>query len=418
MSNSFFPVVKNRNFLKLWSSQILSQMTIHLVNFMLISRIFEKTGSSVAVSMLWISYALPAIFLLPISGPLVDIMNRKRILLFTNILQAVTVLSFLVVNDHIYSVLPIVFIYSALNQFYIPAEAASIPDLVPKNFLPAANSLFLLTSQLMFVIGFGAGGSLISLLGHKIPFLLSSLMLTLAAVAVWTLPESAKRKTSFGSSLVDFWSEFYRGYEYLRSEPKVFFPLGVLIGGGLLLYVMSAIFPLIGKEILGIGIKHTGVAIIVPVGIGALIASTIVPRLAMKKRNRWLVENGMLILSLSLVFLGIILPVAGGYFSYVLGLRVLLGIPAIMAIGFCAIMVYVPSQTVVQQRTPENMRGRILSASSFLITAFSIVPLIFGAAITDMMGIRTMLVLIAVCVLIARNFSRKSGDGYMLNSKM
>src|SRR3989338_5137701 len=183
----FFPVVKNRNFLKLWRSQILSQMTIHLVNFMLISRIFEKTGSSVAVSMLWISYALPAIFLLPISGPLVDIMNRKRILLFTNILQAVTVLSFLVVNDHIYSVLPIVFIYSALNQFYIPAEAASIPDLVPKNFLPAANSLFLLTSQLMFVIGFGAGGSLISLLGHKIPFLLSSLMLTLAAVAVWTL---------------------------------------------------------------------------------------------------------------------------------------------------------------------------------------------------------------------------------------
>jgi hypothetical protein len=60
MLKEFQPVLKNRYFLCLWSSQVLSLLTIHIMNFVLLTRFFERTGSTLATSFLWIAYALTA----------------------------------------------------------------------------------------------------------------------------------------------------------------------------------------------------------------------------------------------------------------------------------------------------------------------------------------------------------------------
>lgn len=79
MRNNFIEVLRTKNFIKIWGSQLLSQLTVSLLNFVLILKIFESTHSTVAVSIFWFFWALPAIFLGPFSGTLIDFLGRGRV---------------------------------------------------------------------------------------------------------------------------------------------------------------------------------------------------------------------------------------------------------------------------------------------------------------------------------------------------
>ena len=57
-----------KNFHLLWISQILSQVTVNMMNFLLLAKLFNETGSSIATSLLWVSFALPTIFFGPIGA--------------------------------------------------------------------------------------------------------------------------------------------------------------------------------------------------------------------------------------------------------------------------------------------------------------------------------------------------------------
>jgi MFS family permease len=417
MQHVYLPLLKNKNFVLIWLSQLLSQLTINIVNFTLISKIFEITGSTIAVSFLWISYALPSILLLPLSGPVVDRANRKAILFFTNLLQGATILLFLGLGDKLFAIYPIVFIYSMMNQFYLPAEAASIPNLVSKDSLPAANSLFLITSQAMFILGFGAVGPSLSLLGRDLTYVIASLMLLVAAAAVTFLPESKSPHEKLASTFSDFWKEFITGFKYIKGEPGVLFPLAVLVGGNTVLAIMGAIFPLLGKEILGSSVEGSGPAIFIPVGVGAILGTLIVPRLVKKYRKRRLIETGLLALMTSTLLLAILVPVVAAALGAFGIVRVLLGVPLIFLLGFSAMMVFVPSQTVVQERTPNILLGRIVSMLGFFMSIASIIPLIFGAAIAELLGVRIILILIAGAAAVTLYYSQKMGDKYIIKSK-
>lgn len=119
MLTDYRPLSKNFKFLYLWASQILSQLTIYVMNFLLLLRLFEKTGSTIATSFLWVAYALPAILI----GPFAAASHRTSLFLIYGVALA----------------------YSFLNQFYVPAELATLPSVVKKKVLPHANGLFFLT---------------------------------------------------------------------------------------------------------------------------------------------------------------------------------------------------------------------------------------------------------------------------------
>ena len=81
----FQEIISQKNFLYLWASQILSQLTINIMNFLLLIRLFEATGSSVATSFLWVAYALPAIFIGPFASASIDMLERRKVcLLYTS----------------------------------------------------------------------------------------------------------------------------------------------------------------------------------------------------------------------------------------------------------------------------------------------------------------------------------------------
>lgn len=377
-SDTFIKVLAATEFRKLWISQIFSQVALHLVNFLIILRIFEATGSSVAVSLVWLFYALPAIILGPFSGTIIDLASRRKILFTVNAAQAVTVLFYLPAQEAIWPIYSIIFVYALLNQIFIPAEAATLPFLVPKELFPAANTLFIFTIYASFLLGFSLAGPLVKLMGDTSPFVLISILLGLAAVAVYRLPEDKNKKEVRNPK--EFWDRFIEGYRFIQEKPLVLFPLLLLVSSGILMPIIAVLAPAISVKVLGIPLVEASTTLIVPAGLGAILASLLVVK-ALKGgqvRKKKVIAWGVFIAALSLFWLSVVVPNLSN--------KALFGALATFFLGWAFAMVVVPTQTLLQEQTPDNLRGRVFGALSFLITSISILPVIFAATLAEFFG--------------------------------
>ncbi len=88
----FKKLLKNYKFVALLVSQVLSQLTLNILSFLILIKLFQETGSTIATSFVWVAYALPAIIVGPIAAAAVDFIDKRIILMSTNLLQAAAVL--------------------------------------------------------------------------------------------------------------------------------------------------------------------------------------------------------------------------------------------------------------------------------------------------------------------------------------
>ncbi|HCR36466.1 hypothetical protein A2130_02040 [Candidatus Woesebacteria bacterium GWC2_33_12] len=390
-----------KNFYYLWVSQILSQVTVNMMNFLLLAKLFNATGSSIATSLLWVSYALPAIFFGPIGAGVVDLVSRRKTLVITNLLQAVVI--FLYIFGHNYSVFllfAVVLSYSFLNQFYVPAENASLPSVISKEKLPKANSLFFLTSQLALVIGFGFAGIIEKLVGFEGSLIIASSMLFIAFLSVYLLPNVTPRKklpTDWEALMKVFFDHLIEGYKFIKTKKTVLYPLILLFFIQVGLSIITANLPSIAKEILHISTSYVGLLVVVPAGIGATIGSISVSKLL---KVGWRKKQ---IIDLSLAILG--LSVMGLVFGKLISTPIL-----VLLVGMGFIGVNIPTLTFLQENTPQWLRGRVFGNLWFLITIATIFPIIFSGVVSEFFGVKTLLTIMSLGVILILMYSIRNGQ--------
>src|SRR4051812_36019412 len=144
-------VLRNRDFLKLWVAQMVSQTAQQIVNIALVQQVFHLTESSTAVGGVIIAFTVPGILFAAIAGVFIERNSKRTMLIITNVARGVLVLAYIFTDKSwgAGAVLPLIYtvtlLFSAVSQFFSPAEASMIPLVVKKDELIAANSLFNLT---------------------------------------------------------------------------------------------------------------------------------------------------------------------------------------------------------------------------------------------------------------------------------
>lgn len=389
------------NFYLLWSSQILSQITLNVMNFLLLARLFNTTGSTIATSLLWVSYSLPTIFFGPFGASLADIFSRRKTLMITNLLQSLVIFSFIFTHSYsIFLLFAVVVAYSFLNQFYVPAEMAALPSIVSESKLAKANSMFFLTQQLSLVVGFGFAGLIEKWVGFNGALIICSVALFIAFVAVSFLPKlNPVRNTphNFEELIKVFLNHILEGYQFIKVNKKVLFPLGLLFAIQVGLAIVTSNLPIIAKEILKTEVSFVGLYIVVPAGIGAAIGSVVINKLAKRKwRKKNMIEIGLGLLGISLLALVYGNLIVAPIFVILIG------------IGF--VTVNIPTLTFLQENTPSWLRGRVFGNLFFLITISTIFPVIFSGVISEFFGVKTLLSIIAICVILILSFSLHKGQ--------
>lgn len=403
----FKPLIKNANFKYLWASQVLSQITINIMNFILLLRLFAETGSSIATSLLWVFYALPAILVGPFASAYVDMVDRRKMLVITNLLQSATI--FMYAYSHrvsLFLLYGVVLLYSFLNQFYVPAEQASLPEVVKKKNLASANGLFFITQQTAIVFGFGIAGILEQAVGFDRSLYLCAGLLFLAFISVFFLPSLKTKEEmpkNFEKAFTKFFDRIYQGYLFIKDNKSILSPFLLLLALQVALAVIVVNLPVVATDVLKINLANTGLLLIVPAGIGAVVAALSVPRILNRGiRKKKVIEQALFLMSFSFFLLVFIVPEIRPHL-----IRIAVGTTATGLAGLSFVGTVIPAQTFLQEKTPGGLRGRVFGNFWFLVTIATIFPVIFSGAISELFGIRILLsLLVAFALMGALSFKR------------
>ena len=414
-------VLRNRPFLLLWLSQLATQVGGNMAVYGLTVIVFNTTGSSSAVSVLLLTFLAPAVLFSALAGVFVDRLDRRWILLITNVLRGLATLALFVLVKNIAAVFILNVLISTITVFFAPAEAAMIPTLVPRSLLLAANSLFVFTLNTAFAIGFALLGPLIARLAGPEELLIAvGVLYLLAAVFCLLLPKSppVEATEKGGAGLADAEraigatiDQLREGIAYIRAHATIAWSLLYLGIAASLIGVLGVIGPKFARDTLGLSTSDF-VVVVLPMGAGVVLGV-----LTLNSYGRWLprrraIEGGMMALGALIV----LLTAAGPISEFLQGVqsqvptavdlsRFVSLLAVVVVIAFVAGVAYafvaIPAQTQLQEELPEDVRGRVFGVLNMLVSVASFVPIILVGAIIDALGKNgTTVVIIAVGLII------------------
>lgn len=379
--------------------------------FALMVVVEEATHSTTQMGLAILSAILPAVLWGMLAGVVVDHLNKKAVLVATNLLRAAVVVGYLLYERSLLAVYAVSFVFSSISQFFGPAEAAKIPLLVAKPQLLTANSLFNLTfigSQLAGLVLLGP--LMVKLFGPAALFGVGSAIYLIAGVLVSFLPGAepspkslvlllAKERTAVQKQL---WAEVREAWAFITADYRVSLAITHLTLAASLVLVLSMLAPRFVVGVLNARADDAAY-ILWPAGLGMVAASLLMGRLAARFSQVGLINFGLWALPVLLLALSVVDPLD----DYLLARHVrwwawLGAVPAVMALalflGAQLALVVVPSQTILMERTPVSARARIFAVQMMLGNLGPVVPLLFLGGLADLIGIHSVLGLIGVAL--------------------
>jgi len=390
---TFKAILRQGPFRRLWIAQFVSVFGDFLALFGVISLItFRMHGTALQVTAASIAFALPIAIIGPPAGVFVDRWNVKRLMIASDLLRAVLILALVFVRD-VRGICVIFVLLSAVSSFFAPAQTVTLRTLVPVEGLMAANALMSQTIYLVRILAPSLAGSLILFLGVNACFYLDSLSFLFSAAMLSTLVILRPGTSNRANTLKGFAGDLLAGNKFIFTHSGLSF---VFMAMAVAMFVLSSFSPLISiyiRDFLRAGTFLFGV-ISSMVGIGMILGTQAVTRVARNRAPTTVVLGGLLGLGIGVAVLGI-------------SKNVLMAAASTFTMGFSIALVLVPAQTMSQRETPPDMIGRVSSSFMSLIFQAQILGLLLSGFLAQIMGIRTLFVSSAALLAVI------SGAGYL-----
>jgi MFS family permease len=404
---TFAGVIRNQNFFTLWMAQIASQTAQNGIHFVQIVLIETLTRSTAHMAIMILSFSLPAVLFSSVAGIAVDRLSNKVVMVASNAIRVLTVTTYILVLDRLegWSLLLVIyavtFVSSAIGQFFAPAEATTIPLLVGEERLLTANALFNLTLIATQVLGLVILAPLaVKLLGIKGAFGVGALMYLMASVLVSRIPrDKPKLVVEAGASMLKrVWEELREGWRYVASRRPIQIALAQLTMTTTLLLMMAMIAPGYATRVLGMQ-PEDAIFVFAPAGVGMLANTFLIGRFGYKFRREVMSSVGFSAMVLTLFGFGL----AG--FDLPLWLTVP-KVPAVMllslTLGAEIALVAIPSETLLQEKSPPELRGRVIAVYFLLANMVAIPIMLLVGTAADQIGIAQVVMgVVAILLIIA-----------------
>lgn len=406
----FIPVLKNRNFLTLWSGQVFSQLADKVYLVLMISLItthFKHPGESINsswVSALMIAFTIPAVLFGSLAGVFVDRWQKKLVLVGTNTIRGMMVLTIPIVLWFVadwtpisnlpvgfWMLLVITFGVSTLTQFFAPAEQAVIPLIVKREDLLSANSLYTTTMMASLIVGFALGEPLLALadtlvtkLNYHWDFgkeLVVGGSYAIAGLLLLFLNTGEKTEATTDETPHVF-ADIRDGLRYVKRQRRVRNAMIQLI----ILFSIFAALAVLAVRLADIlpGLKPSQFGLLLAMGgIGMAGGAAILGHWGHQFTHNRLSLYGSVGMACALVGLS--------GFSHNLWLALLM---MILLGGFGA-LVGIPMQTTIQAETPEEMRGKVFGLQNNGINIALSLPLALAGVAETWLGFETVFLSLA-----------------------
>ncbi len=256
---------ENRNYRYTWMGQVVSEIGDHFNNIAVFSLALAVTHSGLVVSGIMLARAIPAIMAGPLAGVLLDRINRRRIMIASDLVRAVIAAGFIFTTR--YPEPWVLYLFSGMlmfaSPFFTSGRASILPTIASKEELHTANSLTQTTQWATLTVGTLMAGTSVTQFGYEWAFFLNSLSFLFSAWSISRLraPEGAfraARRALTEAEVVRPWHDYVEGLRYMLSAPLILgiaaINVGWATGGG----AAQILFSLFGEIVFNRGATGIG----------------------------------------------------------------------------------------------------------------------------------------------------------------
>ena len=402
------------SFSALWTGQLISLIGDRIHQVALAFVVLYATGSPIALGAVFFVAHLPNLLFSTPAGTLVDRWDNREVMVVSDLLRAAIVLLIpIAAVTNLVLVYPLVFLVTTISVFFRPAKGAVLPRLVPESDLIAANSAMWIAETFADIGGYALAGLFVALLGPQLPlafwadsvtyvasaFLIATISVAPVAgsIAARLLDSGAATAESPGAAGLagaantetGFLAEMRAGWHFLRGESTVLANTLQATVAQFMLGIFITLMPVYAaKSISGAPVQASAIYGLLEGGVGAgnLIGGFVIGLIGAR------IALGRMVIIGYVVTGGCVaaLALTGNFWGA-------------MALTFGAgvgnLAFVIPSQTIIQRRTPPAMMGRLLGlrftmvyGSMAIATGVGgILGAVFGApAVLGIFGLLTM----------------------------
>lgn len=397
----------NKSFLFLWFAELFSQIAMNMLNFILILVAYQLTNSNSAVSGIVLAFTIPAVIFGLLAGVYVDRWDKKNVLFATNFFRACLLGILAVFHNNVPILYLLTFAVSTVTQFFIPAETPIIPVIVKKELLYSANALFGIALYGAILIAYGLSGPFLLIFKSTTSFLLLAGIFLLAAICIFFIKEpklkairSIQKNSSLRKELKETFSLILKTKELSSS-----FILLILIQ--ILVLIVSVLGPGYARDILGIKIAEFPMLFVMPAAIGMVFGAVLLTQYFHRYPKEKSARLGLFISAISVFLLPYGSKVASKAFVHTINMYLpsLLSITIIhimivlaFILGVAISLIFVPSNTLIQEKTSDNLRGKIYGTLNSVVSLCSILPVIVVGSLADVFGVGIVLSFVGVSI--------------------
>ena len=346
-----------------WIGQTISLFGDRLHQVALAVLVLGITNSPLATGLVFLTAALPNLFISPIAGTFVDRWDLKTTMVVSDLLRASIVLLIPVAAaQDVWLVFPLVFAVTTVSLFFRPAKAATVPRIVRRDDLLAANSATWTGETIADIAGYPLAGFFVAFLGADIRLAFwadaATYVVSAALILGISVPPIVRAAgPAVGGAVRRFLGELRDGWRFLRGVPSLYqntlvsAVAQVSIGATIALTVVYARDVLDGSLV---AYPQNYTLIEAAIGVGNLVGGLAVGAVGAHFRKGRLIVGGIVLMGASIALLG-----ATG--------NLLLASAASVGYGVANLVYVIPTQTLFAELTPLRMMGRVVAIRSSLV---------------------------------------------------
>ena len=385
-------VLRQRDYGLLWFGGFISMLGDFVLFVAVPYEIYRITGSTVAMAGMSLAFLLPNILLGSVAGVYVDRWDRRRLMIVVNLLQALSLLPLLFVNElGLWVIYAVLLVESCVSQLFGPARVALMPSLLSggKEELLTANATLGVSHHLARLIGPAVGGVIVATGGlgavaviDSASFVVSAGMLTL----IRARPRVRHPSDSLEHAALSAWrrlvNEWRDGLRVVWHQPvlRALLVFGTItaIGEGLTI----TLFVVWTTDALHSDATGYG-WVLATQAIGGLAGALVIARLGSRLRPLpLLIGSALAFGAIDLVLFTY--PVVYPYIGPALVMLVIVGVPG-AGLGAA-------TTTLQQSETQDSHRGRVVSAISAVAGIGALVGTVTAGILGEFLPVILLLV--------------------------
>ncbi|MCF8001698.1 MAG: MFS transporter [Halanaerobiales bacterium] len=404
--------LENKNLILFLSGKSISLFGTAIYTFVVGLYLLKTTGSGLTFATNIVLYTLPIVFINPFAGVMADKMNKKKVVVGSDLLNGVFLLVIYLLAQKIglstFLVYISTFLMTVLSVFFNIGIESAKPNLVKKESLVKINSLARIIESISHLIGPVIGGLIYVVVDTKIFILINAISFLFAALIEYFIDYDYNKKPDDQSLVVNkfiysnVWSKMKEGYDYifnrshLRGLVYIFIGLNFFFNFTIIVplpYLLNSVWKV---DSFIYGIVQSGL----PIGM-------ILGALSIKKILNC-TEYSILLKKIgfysSLIVLGFALPIVvisdSPSQNFILFYYTLLMIIS----GIIVSLVDIPASVLLQNIVPEKLLGRVISVKLSIIKIVVPITLLLSGYLLELVPISIIFLIGSIIFLLFNIF--------------